>query len=975
MNSAQNNARNCYTIPASAPFLLSLAEFVLREYGSDAQSLTRVLLLLPNRRACRAMREAFLECSGGKPLLLPRIQPIGELEDEGFFGGFAGGGEAQQQPIDKTRRQFILMRLVMGMQKNMAGAAELARQLAKFMDEVNREGLSFEGLKELVPDNLAGHWQQTLDFLAIISREYPNILAAEGVVDGVTLHNQQIAAICEIWQNSPPDFPIIAAGSTGSQPATAKLLTTIASLPTGRVILPALDREMSDEDWKQLGETHPQYGLKKLLERMGVERKTCHPALVAGSGDKCRVTKEDVIRDIFAPPAATANWARLSAPLPESLQGIKLLEADTLIEEARAIAVAMRGALETPEKTVALITPDRTLARMVSAQLARFGIVVDDSAGKPLVNSPPACFLRLCIEMVASRAAPAALLALLRHPLAAAGLPPAKLRKLSRELELASLRGIRHQSGLEILKKSAATEELSDLLSGLAEKSAAMSELFAPHQNASFKELLTAHITFAEWLAGSDTQDGASRLWAGEAGNALAETIAQWSEQAKILPPFDPFIYPALFDALLATETYRSQINLHPRLHILSPIEARLLQFDLVILASLNEGTWPKDAETDPWMSRPQRAEFGLPAHSRAIGQNAHDVAMQLLSAPEILLTRARKVEGTPTVPSRWLVRISTLLGAKTPEIFADMNSAEYFAAARGILEKPADISAICAPAPVPPLAARPRKLRVTAIDTWLRDPYALYAQYILQLKRLDALDREPNSADFGSIIHKALEDFTLKFPRELPEDIVGELLNSGRVAFAEFMDRPAAECLWWPRFVSMAQWLAPLEKIRREKSAQVYSEVKGKWEFMVDGKPFALSTRIDRLEQIATSEHNEYIMADYKTGVIPTKNERERGLANQLPLEALIVQNGTLAQDVAAGQIRQAEYWKLAGNEEKCEILEVEIDINETLTRLENLIREFDNPEKPYAAPSDSSLLRYNDYEHLERRKEWEVV
>jgi ATP-dependent helicase/nuclease subunit B len=649
----------------------------------------------------------------------------------------------------------------------------------------------------------------------------------------------------------------------------------------------------------------------------------------------------------------------LNLPFAEGLRGVKLVEAENLLDEAKTIAIALREVLETPEKTSALITPDRTLARMVAAQMARFGVNVDDSAGKPLANSAPACFLRLVLEMVASRFAPANLLAVLRHPLTSGGVEAKTCRKLSRELELSQLRGIRRGEGLLELIASAKSEELTNFLRNLQENSAPFSALFAQHYNANFVDLLNAHIKFAEWLS------GAEKLWAGEAGNALAEKIAQWNLEGNILPPFDPLVYSAFFENLLAPETYRSQINLHPRLHILSPMEARLQHFDIVIMGGLNEGTWPKNAEGDPWMNRPQRSEFGLPSHERAIGQSAHDVQMLLLSAPEILLTRARKVDGTPTIASRWLTRLTTLIGGRAPQVLAEMNAENYFTNAKNILEKSSDLLALQPPAPCPPISARPRALRVTAIDKWLRDPYIIYAQYILNLRKLEKLDREPDVSDFGNIIHSALEFFTRAHPTILPENAGAEMLAAGENAFAEFADRPAVSCLWLPRFESMVGWLLEQEKLRRANATEIYSEVKAVCKFAVDGKDFSLSTRIDRLEKLVGGN---YAIIDYKTGAIPTKKEREQGVANQLPLEALVLAG-------EGKQISQMQYWKISGNAEKCEITDIEADLEETRARLENLIRKFDSAQQAYSAQTDPSLIRYNDYEHLTRRKEWELV
>lgn len=967
-----NPTKNCFTLPSNVSFLHSLVGWILQKY--DTPNYPKILILLPNRRSCRSLRDAFLDCSGGKAMLLPRIQPIGEIEEEAFFSNITNINSDFEQPIDSVRRHFLLMKLIMSFQHSQAGgggaakqAAELAKQLIRFMDEVSREGLGYDRLTELAPENLANHWQQTLDFLTIISQQWPKLLEDEGAIDAVTHRNKLLYSLGKMWETSPPDYHIIAAGSTGSQPATANLLKIIASLPQGMVILPSLDKEMKEQDWNLVGETHPQYILKQLLEKMEISREQVE-LLIPYSH---QFNREKYIHSIFAPPALTTNWSSIELPESQALEGVKLIEADTLLDEARMIAIAMREALETPEKTVALITPDRTLARMVSAQLQRFDITVDDSAGRPLDASPSACFLRLVVEMIASRAAPATLLAVLRHPLAAAGINTAQCRLLSRELELLLLRGIRRESGLSGLLKAAiadknSTSTLIDFLKKLEENSAEFSQLVRLNHNATLQQLLAAHIAFAQWLASSDKQSGEQRLWAGEAGNALAEIIAQWNMQASVLPPIDSLTYPALFETLLSAETYRPQAGLHPRLHILSPMEARLQRYDLVILASLNEGTWPQNVQSDPWMSRPQRAVFGLPSPERVIGQSAHDFVMQLF-APEVLLTRARKIEGTPAIASRWWVRIQTLIAGRMPEIFAKMNDDSYFIEAKNILEKPATLNAIVAPTPTPPLSARPRKLRVTTIDNWLRDPYSIYARYILNLRKLDEIDREPDASDFGILVHKALENFTRSFPKELPENAYEQLLVSGRSAFADFIDRPAVACLWWPRFVAMASWFIAEEKVRRGFIESVYSEINACWDFEVNGKPFSLSTRIDRLEKL---QSRSYALVDYKTGVVPKNND-----SNQLPLEALIMQHGQLPEGISTGAVSQMEYWKLSGNEVKCEITQVEVDIEETRKMLEELIAKFDDETTPYNAQTEGSPMRYNDYEHLTRRKEWETV
>lgn len=968
-----NTFGHLYTIAAEKPFLQSLATWVIERYGQE-ELLPLVLILLPNRRACMALKETFLACGDGRPMLLPRIQPIGDLE--GDLAVTYGAAATDIPPaIDPIRRHLLLTKLVAQFEGisfstplNLHHATQLATQLASLLDDVAREGLTFENLAKVVPDHLANHWQQTLDFLTIISRHWPLVLEEEAVLDPVDHRNRVLQYIAKSWEQFPPSYPVIAAGSTGSQPATAKLLKVIACMPKGRVILPGLDTDMPEQEWELLTPTHPQYALKSLLTVWGYKRNQ-----VAKLESVEISARNQCLQVAFCPPEKTAMWQEQLLPFKEGLQHVKIVAAETLLDEARTIAIALRQALEIPGKTAAVVTTDRSLARMIIAQMQRFDVQVDDSAGMPLMDTPAGCFLRLAIDAAMSDAAPFDLLALLRHPFTAAGMEPAQCRALSRQLELHLLRGIRRSGGIKGLSEAAYPyPQLQPWLSALAQHmnplAALMEKGVAP-----LSSWIKAHLAFAEWLATTPDTPGTSKLWAGQVGEQLAAAFAGLLDHADILPPVDGAHYPELLFELLASATYRPAYGLHPRLHILSPIEARLQHYDLVILAGLNESSWPPMPEADPWMSRPMRQAFGLPAIEMAVGQSAHDFYM-LAMAPEVLLTRARKIDGSPTIPSRWLVRLETLIANLALDTWQQMQVQEYFHAGRLLLDEPIPLPAIGKPAPMPPREARPKQLSVTAIDTLLRDPYAIYSRYILRLKPLNPLDQNPDAADFGRLVHKALEQFVRNHPSILSVDAYEQLLACGKEAFHQLADRPAMASIWWPRFEGIARWIVDQEKIHRSQATHIFAELEGKWSFEIAGQDFTLTTRIDRLEITRESMIN---LIDYKTGSLPEGADVKRGLANQLPLEALIVQNGILSPPVPVpGNGFRLEYWKLSGNAKLCDIMPIKADLAQAQDRLQETLTRFSNPKTPYTANSDPTLdIRHNDYEHLIRRQEWESV
>ena len=340
--------------------------------------------------------------------------------------------------------------------------------------------------------------------------------------------------------------------------------------------------------------------------------------------------------------------------------------------------------------------------------------------------------------------------------------------------------------------------------------------------------LVEAHVSAAEALAATDELSGAERLWAGEEGDAAAGFISELSAAIGTLEDIAPGDYPSLFATLMEGVVVRSQWGTHPRLFIWGLLEARLQHADLMILGGLNEGTWPPEADADPWMSRPMRAAFGLPSPERRVGLTAHDF-VQACGAPEVVLTRAARIDGTPAVPSRWLLRLDTMLarhgGSENRLVVHDWNHWQ------SMLDHPAAPDPIVRPAPRPPVSARPRRLSVTQVETWMRDPYAVYARHVLGLSALDPIEMPPSAAEYGTIIHEALSAFVKKYSGDLPRDPKAALLAIGRDEFADRLRMPGVWAFWWPRFERIAEWFVAGEERRRKAIAGSYSEVEGRTE------------------------------------------------------------------------------------------------------------------------------------------------
>ncbi len=984
MTKAPPKALCVFSIAAGVPFVDALAQGILDE-AKGAQDLSATHILLPTRRACRALGDAFLRRGGGAATLLPRMTALGEVDEDELalttwdadFGGL-GGGDIPPA-ISGLKRQLLLSRLIMALDPGGTTpdqAARLAVELARLLDQVHTERLSFDALAGLVPDAFAEHWRKTLEFLTILTERWPKVLAEAEAIDPAARRNLLLDAQSRAWKKNPPEFPVIAAGSTGSIPATADLLGIIAALPQGRVVLPGLDPVLSEDAWKALKSSHPQYGMGRLLDHLKVSPGDVRPWPAAG------------FAQAPTPRGALINAALRPAGHPlekvaggKATEGIERVDCAEPGQEATVIALIMRETLETPGRTCALVTPDRGLARRVASELGRWKIEVDDSAGVPMAQTPPGAFLRLTARSAAGGFAPVGLLAALKHPLAAGGMAAGVFRGRVRELEAMVLRGPRPGPGLAGLKAAMepkARHAFADVL-GCLENAAGPLEALMRQKSAPFDKLLAAHIRMAEALAANDQETGSERLWAGDAGGDAAAFIYELGESAETLGEIAGHLYPALLDALMAGRVVRPRYGLHPRLFIWGLLEARLQQADTLVLGGLNEGTWPPEAKANPWMSRPMLAAFGLPQPERRTGLTAHDFA-QAFAAPRVIITRSTRAGGAPTVPGRWLRRLEIYLkgigldGALRPAAGGRPSTRwpEWAAA----MDKPEKTSPLPPPAPRPPVPARPRKLSVTRIETWIRDPYALYAQKILGLYPLDPLDAEPGAAQRGAIIHHALEKFHQAYPGEPPRDAVQELIAIGGKELAGHLTPPGVRAFWWPQFIRIAEWFIGNERKRRAAGYAIAgAEINGEMKIAAPGGLFTLTARADRIDRMIDGS---LAIIDFKTGQAPSKNQVESGLAPQLSLEAALVEAGGF-EGIDAAPPGELTVIRLTGGSRPGEEKTLKLDAAEvamtTLAGLKKRIEQFDDPATPYLSRPAPMFERYfGDYDHLARVREWSV-
>jgi ATP-dependent helicase/nuclease subunit B len=1033
-----HRAPRVFTIPSGAPFLPTLSRALLDGVlidgfpGADgAMALADATIYVPTQRAAQALARALLSVSGGRSLLLPRIAPLGAFEPDETAALFDTEGEelpraAVPPAVGVLTRRHALATLTRAWGKALRGAIRqadadgrlivdaaepalvaatpaqayaLAGDLAALIDDMIIEGAPWTRLETLAPDLYDPYWRITLDFLKIAFARWPDWLAERGLIDRAKRIALLIEDEIKALEGSRRG-PTIIAGSTGANRATARLIAAIARAPQGAVVLPDLDLNLDDRSWAMIGASedaslglagHPQALLHRLIGAIGIKREDVRtlaapsPSLEARSAFLSEALRPAESTDLWR----ERGWTLSPLALAAAFQGVTIVVADNETEEGLALAIAMRETLETPGKTAALVTPDTSIARRVSAELARWGVEVEDSAGRTLAQSPAGVLARLVLE-AAIEFTPRSFLALLAHPAARLGRSLKQIEGATRALELAVFRAVPVASLDDLERVFTAARAAADdkhahpavrrvsesnrvAAEALAHDAArTLAPLRALGPNASLRDCLTQHRTAIA------TTTAGPHGWAedGPGFEQLTQLMDEWSEAAAGAFPTALNEYAALFDDALAAARAPPASGGHPRLMILGLLEARLLTFDRVLLAGLDETVWPPAVETDAFLNRPMRAALGLSAPERRIGQTAHDF-VSALGAREAILSRAKKRGGQPTVASRFLQRMAAAAGPlamKEPEERGEL----YLAFARA-LDRPADFQPQRRPAPRPAVDLRPKALSVTRIETLRRDPYAIYAEYILRLKALEAVEREIGPRETGMAWHATLQQFVEAHPfGAVPPEARDRLLSMARTSFALLSDDPAF-ALHWPNIEKGLDFFLDFERDTRGSIAQAWVERQGALAVsLAGGTPFKLSARADRIDVLRSGRAR---LIDYKSGAPPAAKDVKAGFSAQLTLEAAMLQRGGF-EGLAPLETEQAIYLKLggaAGGEETHaggkheKILEL---AEQHFAGLKVLLEAFACEDTPYLSrPFPKFAPRFSDYDHLARVKEWSAT
>ncbi|MDA5557350.1 double-strand break repair protein AddB [Shimia sp. MMG029] len=873
-----------------------------RFVGMAPQEIARTQIIVNTARMARRIQSLFHD---GPAMLMPRIQLLGE-----FANTESASLPKATSPI---RQRFELIQLVtrlLEQQPDLAARAsvyDLADSLASLFDEMAGEGVSVETIETLDVADQSGHWARAQSFFSIARHFLDDLESAPGAE---ARQRRAIEEIIARWDAEPPKHPIILAGSTGSRGTMQLLMQAVARLPQGAVVLPGFDFEMPQDTWGHLStalesEDHPQFRYHALLDTLGLPISAVLPWDSTPAPSELR---NRLISLALRPAPVTDQWLSEGPTLGDLMpatENITLVEATTQREEALTIAARMRKAAEDGQ-TCALITPDRMLTRQVTAALDRWNIVPDDSAGQPLQLSPPGRFLRHIVALFHQKLTSEALLTLLKHPLTHSGVERGRHLLNTRNLELWLRRkGVTYPEA-EAMTAWAQTQK--DDMSGWMRW---LTHNFCKQlrSNTPMEALFDAHISLAEAIAHGplpDGKTGSGGLWQEAAGRAATRVLADVREHAPVVGEISPADYADLFGALLSRGEVRDRDAGHPHILIWGTLEARVQGADLVILGGLNEGSWPEAPSPDPWLNRKMRNDAGLLLPERRIGLAAHDF-QQAVGAPEVWLTRAIRSDEAETVPSRWINRLTNLLGGLPDQngqkaLEGMYERAQVWLNRVRALETVPMVPPASRPSPTPPVAARPRRLSVTEIKRLIRDPYAIYAKHVLRLRPLDPLMRTPDALLRGIVVHEVLEKLVKESADQDIPVTLARIMDISESVLAQNVPWATARALWLARLARVSDHIVHGEERRRTRATPIAFEAETSAQ--IEELDFTLTAKADRIDRTKTGD---LILYDYKTGVPPSKDEQTY-FDKQLLLEAAMAeQNGFKGIDPA--QVADAIY------------------------------------------------------------------
>lgn len=940
-----------YHIPAEKNFLETLYQGIIERFSDSA--LEKLHIFLPNKQSCYALTKIFFDkLSLNEARLLPKIIPLGEISDLSTledFESISANNYSLPHPISLEEQKLLIFKLIREKaacnSMPLKNILLLSDSLVKAILKLRTDNVPLNKIFEIIKPDASVHLNLYHELLRCLAQEWPDYLKKNHIIDIAEYHNLFIDNL--IADQKIEASKIIIAGSTGSISATRKLMHYVHN-QKGCVVLHNFDCNKK-QYWNSIDENHPNYCLKELLSFMDV-----NPTSITNwsKGNNQKSYTNDVL-DIFAPAEEALKWGRAVY----FDKKIELIEVQDINQEAFSIAVRVKEILDTnTHAKIGIITPSDKKILRLEQYLSLLEIDYKNDRGIFIRDTDEFQYISLLKKFISERFLPKNLLAILKNKFTNLRISRSQLNAQIEILEKQYLRKICNYQNLNSLISSIKEEPLKNLLQEFKQ---AISALHI--KTNSLSEFTKFLIQTLNSLGRSAKQPN---FWDASIGQKLFEILSSMvCVYDKKFTYKDDNIFDIFLDTLASQKIFINE-NSEAKTILTSPIESRLMNFTHVILTDFNENCWPPKSAVDPWFNRETDAALGLKHEILRSSLAAHDFA-SLINQQNIIITRSLRDEDGQTSPSQWLERIK-LYQAAVKRNFLEVNT-DVIQKCKNVFKS--NITNKYFPKePSPPIAIRPRELSVTQIEKLMRDPYSIYAQKVLGLKKLQEVDKEIDQADFGNFIHDSIDEFNKTI--QIGADFLDQLIAVGQSKLRKYAsNRPIVQKIWWPRYLQIAKWYSNFETLRRQKNCKILSESEGHIIFNTSTGPFKLKAKADQLE----INQNKVTVIDFKTGVLPSHIDIVSGFSPQVTLEGLIAQNGGFSEE---HKVEKLIYIQFSTGKDFGKILEIKEPIkriSEAKTNIQELINLYINGNTPFLiCPYLEKAPIYSDYKYLERIEEW---
>ena len=966
--------RNIFYIPNGVNVTKLIAEHIIENSkNNSAWKSANNLILMPNSRSARDVIDYIKEVDTS--LLLPNIKAISDICEKDIFSLCTNINNLSFKKAANSKEIiFLLTKLINKWQNqnsenkitDLSSSAKLANELASIIRNFDHQQLDISKINDMDPDNQAKHWQNNYEFLRIISEFLPQILDDKNIITKEQYYNDIIEYIISNWSEHKPDFDIIAVLSTGHISVTRKLLDIISKLPRGKVILPAFDPSITNDEWRLIDNTHPMHHIKYFTDYIGIENIES----IKIYDNNIRYSEYKTIKNLMLPKNSTDKWHLNSDN--KQIDNIEYIECDDIYQEAKIISMIIRKNLhEDNKKKISLITNNFNLVTNIENILKRWDIVADNSMGIPIGKTAIGSFMLLTLNLMRRNIDPVDLLALLKHPITSCGFSNFECSRLARIIEINLLR-TKYDFKLTLdniedyFIKNYISDEVINLIKFVRRAYSKINYLLS-RKEVLFTDLLKEHIKCVEMLAENNDKTGQEVLWSTPEGNDYSSELVKIIASADSMGEISPHSYKNIYTTIFSSIISRRKYNNTPNLSIITPSEARLIKHDLVIMADFNNDSWPSKYDYSPWLSVDSQKNLELYSPEDNISEHAA-VINELLTCKKVFITRSNIINGTPTIAALWLQRMKAVLkDIKLQEISKESC---IFKEWSNKLDKPNDYIKISPPSPKPPLRARPKKLSATDIGKLIVDPYSIYAKKILNLKKLDPLDNKLSALDFGNFIHDVFYNYIIS-----NDNSYNNLLEIGERLLSNKINDNNIKLIWWPKFLDISKWF--FQQNAKYSDYKIFPEISGEIKYNnID--IYAKADRIEVLDNIIN-------IVDYKTGNPPSAKQVISGIEPQMMVESIICLNNGF-KDIKQDNItiNKISFWQTKGADDNKEInipskTDSKTNLSEELDNFQNKLYElidlFNNEDSGYLSYPNLNIINIEkrpDYNHLSRIKEW---